>query len=889
MKKRIYIAAALATVALVGCQKELAPVVGSEETNNAGLELRPEIGSPSLTIGVADTKVVRDETGAGIDWKFAEADQVGAMLTGRLVPGHNSNAIIGAYVKAYVPGLTNPATWTYSEYVKGVTKDLLGNGVRYAFSDTYKDAACKIKNDGEEFYDIAAQKFNPGQVVPTNEIWSNYPYSQEGKGNFKTPATLVEGHYVFYTPYDVNHTLRGPLVVTLPVKQDVSSEFKAIEDFYAGKDPVLLAMKYLPSKETSAVNVEMEPIFAYPQFTIVNNYEGYLFDGKNKATSGTFLSTEAEAKEYTMTIKEIELYTGGEDEVSLTDPSNYYFAYQREVSMKNLYNVNDGGTWHKSSEYETAKTSSIASLGTQMYCSLDYPFTRAEQADVEFEGRLAAPVAKKPHRIVLNFGENGRELKPGDDYQFYAVIPAEDYTQRGLFARILVEIEGEEYYILTNEVDENGAYDADATVVGMASEKGDYPGHATISKNGLSTATDYRFADRYDHASDKIVLVRGQRWPVAEVNGDKTAKSFKGDLMKIDLVGGLAQVAVAKKGKVTDGGIKDNAAFAEYLDKVHRDANVVEVADASQVTGNANFYFAKENTVIINAEFVNTLAAKLPEGSLKLSTNLPIANDVTVKKESNTEFEFTAGTVKTKIQYTPDAVQSTTSTALHNGINLLSNSTGDLTAGNTVKGAVVFLEGTSQVNITATPGASGVISGVRVGPTSKLTVSIATNAWVTGEGTATIAVGGNITNTLNNIATIENNALAAFGGKASTVKYSCYGFGIDAIPASAKVTELTVNPTTANKGSLEINAAAVAVVKNLTNVNIVFGENVTGLTSKTHVTLTNVKSMKYVGTEEKIMWEISGDVPVNVFYKKGTVAFFDKINAGEGVTFVPQN
>lgn len=899
MKKRTYIAAAMAFVALVGCQKDLLQSASVDKADDVNLDQRPVVGNVTLSVGGPETRVVRDEVAGNADWKFKEGDQVGAMLVDRVKNGVNiptSSTNPGGGLDGWNKKNGQSARWAYFEYVNGVTKKI-GNA-DYIFTDTYKTAEATEKNDAREFYDI------------TQEVWTNYPYNQVAgsTSSFQTEARLVEGNYIYYTPYNEAVQTRGPLMATLPVKQDVSTEFKAVEDFYAGNDPVLATITYLSAKAADTkVSAEMQPIFAYPKFTIINDFEGYLFDGnlggKNNAY---YLSTANEAKQYTMTVKKIEIYTG--NNTKLFWKKGIYATYL-DQAVRETKDPTKG--WNKvGNNYETAKTSAIlSSAGTYDQA---YKFSEAENA-YEFEGDIVkTTIEKKSNRIVLDFGD-GVVLEPNSKpYSFHAVMPAEDYTEAGLYATILVEIEGKEYYILTNQA-KDGSFDETLQIPGMVINKAMTDGvksewydYAYFTKNGgITGVTDYQFVDRYNHASDNIVLVRGERFPVAEINADRTPKNFYGDLLKIDLVGGMSQIAVAKKKEVTPEpepepeapkGILTTADLLNYLNDVHRDAHVEEVDEWDD--DNATFNFLKEEEgfdVVINADVIAALENRLPDGSITLKTNLPIAAGVSVELVDDKTYEFSANGHKYKISYT---LAFPSSSDVVNGINV--GVTGNIKAkNNTVTGAVVFTTGPTSLTNPA-----GIVT-INVANGTTLTVNATADvaAVILAEAATVEIVNGskNLTNPNNKFDKVINSALVAFEGPAKTVEYSCFGWDIAPIAANTKVNYLKINPTKASGiSSFEINNEAVKLVANLKDVTIELGSNITGLTSKSNVTLTNIKKLTAVNAEamakaaEEIVgddeakaaayftWNISGSNPVVVSNAKGIDA---NIKAGEGVTF----
>lgn len=875
MKKRTYLVATMAAalVALVGCTKDF---VAEAPKADAGLAERPEIGAVDLVVGQS-TRVERDETSAsGLDWKFAADDRVGAMLV---------DEISGETASGWTKKGGEELTFTYTDYVTNTPKTA-SDTKNYLFQNTYKANDGKVLNDGAEFYKFSAY------------IHSNYPYNHVDNGHFTSEAKLVEGHYVFYTPYDESHVTRQPMVVTLPAVQDVSGEYTAIEKFYAGNDPVLLSLSYLSAANAGKqVVTEMQPLFAYPKFTVKNNFKGYLFDGEMDEEEENFISTTNAAKTYTMKLLQMEIYT-----TATGDP----FTYQRQLDLTKLSTVEK---WAKSADYyETAPTSAVLKDAAG-YGEPEYEFVGDDEDDVmafdaPFFKDSEDVIEKDAKRVVLDFG--GKELKNGATYDFYAVLPAEDFTD-GLYAVILVEIDGKEYYIWTNQVNEEGkAFDKEATIAEVSvvdDEESDYDGMAIFSTEGLDTdnSTNYRFLDRTGHGDDKIVLVRGERWPVAEVNADRTAKDHKGNMMTINLEGGKSQIALAAAAEVVtvDKGIKNNEELIAYLNTLNAGVDAKQVTDKDAVTKVEEFYFAKQNTVVINAALIDAIANRLPQGSMTFLNQIPVAGDVLVTKVEGNKVTFKTAKSEKEISYTTTITGD--AAKLTSGVNVIANASGTLAvtkdSNNAVcTGVVVFIKaGTATLATTSGTTATNIanIVGINLAAGAKLDVTTTFAGWVVGaaddsnKSEVTIEKGANITNANNSLAYVDNKALAAFGGEAKTVNYSCFGWNIDAIPAASKVNQVTINPTTSKV--LEVDADALALVKNLTDgVAIALGTNVSGLTSKSDVTLTNITSMT---ASNSITWNISADAPVAVYFTGGATVtkatfFGGTISEGAGVTFV---
>ena len=875
MKKRTFIAAALAMAALVGCQKELAPVVGLEQTGNAGFDQRPVVGNVALTIGGAETRATVGSN--GYNWTPEVGDAVGAMLVDEVVA---SEGIDGYYVQ----GKTDKGQWTYAQYATATPKTF--NKVDYLFTDTYvSDEEDAAQHTGQAFYKI------------TNDVvYSNYPYTSEDGKSYTTPASLVEGHYVFYAPYSERTGARGPVVVTLPVNQDVSETSKAVKDFYNGENPAMLAAAYVSAKDTKSIKATMSSIFAYPQFTIVNKFDGYLFDGDLYTDKVTYVSTEAESKKYDMKLIQMEIF--------LAQNSNNLLAYKRALKAQALYDAMEateaGEMWnnHKT-VYKTLPTSSVVS--SESAYTVINGFSADESPNAVFENEMGT--ANTPQqRIVLDFG--GKELKYGDPYTFFAIMPAEDYTEAELTARILVEIGGKEYYIWTSG---NGKPALAEEAVTNALK-----GHAkTTAKKLKDNGADYKFYDRHNRGSNTLVLVRGQRYPDAEVYSDKTyeggLKSFAGEMLTVELTGGFKQLALAKAVEPeeevpVEKGIRNNTDFIDYINSVRTDANLEQKEDELADDAPANeFHLTSDNTVTLDGEIVTALAKMQQGKTITFYENIPIGDGVTVTVDDEydgdgTAYVFsTAGGDSYTIIYTEDADFNSDGTKLVSGINVITNNNTTLKAG-AGENAVVFVKIDAEKDKVVAISDPAGINQIFV--EGDVTVQVNATADVTAiidapEATVVInkASKGGLTNPNNVFKIVENNALAPLAfveddDHEVTVKFLCYGWNVASpIPASSKVNDLTVDQL--NKGELEIGADMLTYVGALKGVNIYFTEFVTGLFSKNDVEIDvkNINSLNATKIEDTdIVWRVEGLRPIEINAKD--VTFVNIKKAEKGVTFV---
>lgn len=861
MKKKTLFSLALASILMVGCQQD--EFVSMNEDTSVNLGNRPELGQVSLNWGIPTTRMALN-TMNNYSFVWEEDDRLGAAIVDQLEADvlNGTEKVKG---NADFNGEDySTLEWTYQEYVTDATKDFTNKAGKKV-----KVTAKETGIDVSEFYTVV------------DYLSSNYPYVRNAEGAWTTQANLVEGNYVFYAPYNQAHLTRQPIVVTLPMEQDCTEESKALKDFYKGTDPVALGVDFLsaPDNKEDVIypSVKMANIFAYPQITIKNDFNGYLFKG-DAADGGQFYSSAAAGK-YTMKLKKVEIYT-----TTATAPLNYKRALAAETFKTQVANGWDNDV----NKFTTGETSRILDAASS-YSVENYPAYPADQAAAKADAGYATQYAEGGNDLISDYEVKhitcdlgGKELKNGEEYKFFAIMPAEDYGKE-LFAKVYVEIDGESYIILTSATDLDVVDNADA----------DNNGYAYFT-DATTALADYNFSDP-KHGDEGVRLVRGQRFPAAEVLEDASAvKDFAGSLMTIDLVGGKRQAAyaMAKEIKTENKGIVDNADFIDHITrKVQRGTNLVEntavgTKDRSEWEA-ADIAFAPNNKVVINAELIKALYKTLydmrPGGTatgtvLTLNTTkLPIASDVVVTLKGGTTYTFTTSD---KVSYDIDfgTLVGKDGTALVNGINTV-NTAATLKAAKDVTGAVVFVSGA----ITATLNDATGITGIDVASDATLTVNCSTDALIMSKGTITIGGKGALNNANNVLeGTISNDFLKAIAGNAekATVSASMIGWPTTTIPATAKVNALTINLGV--EGALTISKAEVDKLANLSDVAITLGDNVKSIKSSTSVTLTNIKSM---GAGTEINWTTTSNAITIYCGVDDPNTFFTQIVAGAGVTF----
>ena len=922
MKKRIYIvpAMAVAMAAFVGCQKEIDPVAGLENANST-VE-RPVIGSVELMAGDVATRVtLGGNSGTRADWE--DGDKLGAALVDEVKKDPQKGY--------FVQGENDFGTWTYAEYVTGVTNPF--DGEDYLFTQTYvsPDENADL-HTGQAFYER------------TQNIWTNYPYEHKG-GSFTSQAELVEGHYVFYAPYNAGNGTRGPLMATLPVEQTITpsatkpeESHSAVEELFNGEAPAVLDIRYLSASMTTEPKVSLQHLYAYPEFTIRNEFNGFLFDGKTKSGS-VFIST-ATAKTYTMKVKQIELYPGDQ-----SNTGKDIFAYKRAINVNKLYDatlIKDSDEkdaekrWYYTQadkNYLMATTADVLDADDNGYNKTEFAF---EDNKVYFEGDVVAPITKEGQRIVLKF-EDVVLAPNGGEFKFNAVVPAADYIECGLYARILVEIDGVEYYIMTGDVKVNTPNAQTSSIASVRSATAaTYKSYAEYSS---TTVNDYRILDRKNNGSKDIVLVRGQRYPKAEMNENQSTgpKTHAGSALTIVLKGGTSEVGFAKYVEVpgenpADKGIFDNAGFKAAVNRINSTAPLAQTWDVTlvknedeEIDGSVNLFKLKvNNDVVLNADLIAFLQNSQEFQSITFAENLPIGDDVVVTPtENDNEFLFTTadGLHEFTIKYNFDEAEEYIKLAkeidedvdtakyegfgkdgakLVEGINVIDESLAEgksLTAGEGVKNAIVFLETSATIK-----NAKGISKIAIVAKDVTLTVDATAGvaSQIVAEASSKIVITkGNLTNTANDFngaAIVNNTAATVKGENVGVVSYESVGFPATALPAESQINKVTikanVDKTTAE---FPVTSADVAKYEALTDVTYIFTKQfVKGFVSNEDITFENAVQVIYEG-ETPAKWNGKSQSVVNPVTIKSTCknvadpAFVNFLPAGDVVLVLSEN
>ena len=380
---------------------------------------------------------------------------------------------------------------------------------RPGFVDGDKLGACLIdvptygsKKDYDDAMLVGTPAVNLYKVV--EQIQTNYPYEMKD-GAWYTQASLVEGSYMFYAPYNENNNKRYPVIAKLPAVQHVTSKTSAIEEFANSGDVVKVGYLFMNASSSMKPSVEMHDLFAYPLITVKNNFKGYLFGTRAAAaTRDAVVPTYYDGK---VTLKSIQLFVTSDGNVKATaDDVVEAPILFGDGTYTNAALMSGGGL--------------IANLRNDFGANSNVWYKDGYESAYTYDVLNTAPTAKDvKKRKLLTTIELDEELVQEGETQFNIVLPAKAYAQ-GLSARVIVEIEGKQYEINAATVEAN-AYWANNSW-----------------KLDISGITD-RTAAFTNTISDGVTLLKSLQYPAQEYNTDGSEKDIKGSLMTLELTGGV--------------------------------------------------------------------------------------------------------------------------------------------------------------------------------------------------------------------------------------------------------------------------------------------------------------------------------------------------------------
>lgn len=482
------------------------------------------------------------------------------------------------------------------------------------------DAAQPVFVDGDQLGAAIIDKptytssnYNKNNPIAGYEIVEYYSCNNaftRNNGIWTVDQPMVEGNYLFYAPYNQKMQLRTPLSIKLPVKQDASSEKAALSEFYNSGSVVRIGYQFLAAKdgEPQKPNVTMNDVFAYPLFTIKNNFNGYLVDeaGKAKTYNGaisldSIQISQVETSGYTAN----DVICGGELKHA-DDSKTGATATEGVVGL-----MKEEGAW-ATSPMETF-TKDLLSTAAVTGCNNESGSTSQSITSDRTKG------------VITTLDMKGKEIAKGGEYKFYAVLPAmkiSDSSNR-LRLTLFVKIDGVRYMI------------EDATVT--TDMYGEYNSESNNRKGILLNS-----------ATGEINLVKGQKYPQEELNFDGsslTAKPSKGSILTVDLKGGFgstsgapAQIATEIPEAAEIVTIANNDEFIQFFKNQLNGSALAE--DGSSVSG-TKFAFSENTTAQINSELIEALYTYNNKGSIKINTGLVIANDVKVTDIGSQSGDYT--------------------------------------------------------------------------------------------------------------------------------------------------------------------------------------------------------------------------------------------------------
>ena len=519
---------------------------------------------------------------------------------------------------------------------EAATRLALGSKYRPAWGETDQVGAAIIDVPAYTSEEDYATKIKGGsKAIQLYDILNSYGCNNafttsDGGATWQAEHPMVEGNYLFYAPYQEGLSLRTPLVVEVPRVQDATSEKSALEEFYNGEHVVQVGYKFITNDERQKPTVTLYNIFAYPQFTITNNFNGYLFEtGVSSATSTTkyngairvdsvqFLNVGASRAP-----KSNVLVVGGQlshsDNVGASsgakNATTATAGVINEMKQKTNGFAADGDWWSLDKMLNDVKTTDLLSLSNTITAG------RHGQTDVITT-------------LVVN-----QTVDYGKSIDLYCVMPAYkfNFNDDQLMAKLFVTINGVQYEIYDAKF--NGGTPAPTT--------------ATLSANA---DLGYLFDAKNNNGLSSLSLMAGQRLPAEalRVEGDEyQQKTDVKDLLTINLTGGVpgtspkvVQIAV-RKGASNEGA----ATTDDLINMIKNAANGTNWVEGS--TSNATqkgFTIAPMNTVEINSELIDVLATNNQNegGAFTISTVVPISNDVKVTAVTGTKVTLQSNTGKT--------------------------------------------------------------------------------------------------------------------------------------------------------------------------------------------------------------------------------------------------
>lgn len=254
----------------------------------------------------------------------------------------------------------------------------------------------------------------------TNSINTNYIFTSDADGNFTSEASMVEGNYAFYYPYNTQRT-RNQLLTNLPKEQALTqladgtySSYPSVLAYSEENGaPMFVAYDFLSAADAgNTLEGTLKSIYATPLFTIQNICS--TVDAQGKTVS------------LPMTIKQISLsYGGSADNKTFVLSAPLKFA----SASQNAYTEADG-----------TDRSLVANLFNETIPSTLVNSTKVGSWISPIKGRhtseMIGTATATSSEIILTLAEPVTVAADGS-FSFYAVIPAEDYSTNKLNVTVM--------------------------------------------------------------------------------------------------------------------------------------------------------------------------------------------------------------------------------------------------------------------------------------------------------------------------------------------------------------------------------------------------------------------------------------------------------------------
>jgi len=645
------------------------------------------------------------------------------------------------------------------------TADALGAGVIDA--PTYKTAA--------EYASQLQTANGDASKLYTIEDWygcNNAYTTADGGLTWAADQAMVEGNYLFYAPYNESLSLRSPMSVVVPRVQDASTDKKALETYYADVNNVsMVGYKFITGTEKKKPSVALYNVFAYPQFVIKNNFDGYLFNATGANTE------PAKAWKGTIKVDSIQLVNVDASRTAIQSQIGGLLSHSKVKTA-----LGTGGNWTDAKKLLNAETTDL----------LD-----ATDGIVK---------ANRHNQLgVITTLKVGRTIEYGAEINVACVMPAMNFnfTNDQLLAKLYLTVDGIQYVL----------YDK-----AKFTQLSQYQTKTKLNAALGNTELGYAFDAKGEVGLSTLSLVAGQRYAgeaISVKNGEYTLKPESGrQLLNIELKGGKATTGTPGNVQVlvrttaqTGTGV---ASTADMITMIENAANGTAWAEGVSTTTTKGFSILPVNTVTINAALIDALsdANNNNGGSFAISTVVPVANDVTVVGITGTNVTFKSVNNKTYTIKLTGAVSTPTNSKEY----VILTST-PITPANLANDVVIWAGTTagtiiSSANLTITSLHTAKIMNNAPTPANTIAaLTIQQTAGVLKIANAMNASTLNLNSAVNGleVTSLENNgAMTMDGAKFNTAKTSLKNAGTITVASNSK---FNVN---SGSGYVNVNYAAIA-------------------------------------------------------------------------------